>query len=372
MSDVSKLIKKVNEVITLLKADPATKLPGVLINKAAPAAAPATAPAPHPPKMSAPKPSIPKPPKAPEMQMSAPMGKTLESNENDKSMHLAKWMKKCSGSMKMKKNDLERERITDGVVAVERHKDNQDQQRKEQEDQIAEHKKAANAYKEDKIDQDKNSKPVKSVKESVNKAEPKLHHVEGYDSGKHHVDIYSDHTGKKFQAHVIDNESDETVHKTGMHDSPKEAGSSADKHLANMKKSEDLKKPQKLDDCVADVKAKQGGKVEGKVNAYAVCNASIKKADGAAPTPPLGGTGTGAPSTPTPRPNTGFGAVVVKAKDQQGVHQAHFGASPKSGTSAVGAHMAPGGAAPATNKWAKGEHIKIFNTLKAMKKPNLP
>lgn len=57
---------------------------------------------------------------------------------------------------------------------------------------------------------------------------------------------------------------------------------------------------------------------------------------------------------------------------EKGVHQAHFGASRKAGTSEVGAHMMPDAKIhPQTASWAKEEHKEKLAELKAMPKPAL-
>jgi hypothetical protein len=74
-----------------------------------------------------------------------------------------------------------------------------------------------------------------------------------------------------------------------------------------------------------------------------------------------------------PKPNLPKAEMEKGEKGKQkGVHEAHFGASHKTGTSSVGAHMAPGGASAKTNAWAKEQHKDKLAELKEMPKPNLP
>jgi len=431
MSDFDSLIKKVNEIIDLVKADPATKLPGVLINKAAPAPAPAPAPVQKPMTVAgAPKPPTPPGMKAPGMKKDAmgsfgggamnmnmdkavqqPQGKPGHStigtivrtamhmkqhgfpkdakqhmglavqeqrNEAHRTMqepkpnlpksegrdpaHLAKWMQKAVGCMKMCKNDMERQRITDGVVANERRKDSEAAQRQEHEDQVSEHQKAANAYKEDKIDQDKGREVVNPANKSlipqvVNKAEPLMKPYKSDAQRKWaHTEAGTKALGGKAAVHHWD---EETKGKKLPEHVAKASESKHDRCVEHVKEnSPEVKNPHAV--CVAEgVKPAKWGKGE-----------EMDKALG----------GTGAPSTPTPRPDAGFGAVVVK--DQKGVHpeipmgEAHqvLRVNPK-GVSPAGAATRAAQVPELKNQYtqkAHAMHTKILSTLKGMKKPNLP
>lgn len=72
-----------------------------------------------------------------------------------------------------------------------------------------------------------------------------------------------------------------------------------------------------------------------------------------------------------PKPLKNF--MAKREEKQKGVHNAHFMASQKTGTSDVGARMMEGvKPSDQTKKYAVQEHKKVLSDLKDMPKPNLP